>query len=50
MCATGNTGVGAPMIVNGRGFIFGRAAINGIIDNVGAVAGTVSEVAEAVKR
>ncbi len=50
LCATGNVAAGGSMIVNGAGFIFGRQAINAVIDNVANVAGTVSEVADAVKK
>lgn len=48
LCALGQVGVGAPMIVNGAMGIFGRQAINSIIDNVADVAGTVSNVAGTV--
>jgi len=49
LCATGNVAIGAPMVVNGGGMIFGRAAIDKVMGTVTDVAGRVSEVADAVK-
>jgi len=50
LCATGNMAIGAPMVINGGGMIFGRAAIDKVMGNVAEVAGKVSEVADAVKK
>ena len=48
LCFGGNVPIGAPMIINGAGFIFGREAIDGIMGKIEEVA-QIADTIKAIK-